>query len=555
MRSPLLLSGTAVALVVVACSGTTITQNNIVSSGGSTSSGGAPVVGGSNAIGGATNTGFSTATGGSTVVGGSPSTGGSSSPLASSGGTSGNAGATQTGGAMATGGSSSTGANSNSGGIVSTGGAITTGGMTASGGLANTGGALEAGGTSATGGIAATGGAVATGGTSTGGAATGGAVATGGAATGGAATGGAATGGAATGGAATGGAAATGGTTAQPYVLPTAATDIYLGANGLVLNGSKAYITRPSDTSLKVLDVSNPLSPTVIGSVNHGFSDSQTAVHAVYNNIAWVARSSCCGYGYATSIFGVDVSNPASPTIRGSLQLQTASSLISWWSNSLVYSGYLLVQDYAQNKVYVIDISNPDAPTKFGEWSVPWMVDGGDAGMTVDGHYLYMPCRQAFVLNIYDLTNLAAVTLVGSVSTGTEEALEWPAKIGSYLYMNVSTYSSGVVHMKIIDVSNPAAPTIVGTVPSTGETIAKNGRLFTLGTSGSNATITAYSLANPILPVVEASSTVPPPAPSTSLNLWLMASPQTGWVGNYLVGLTDGSTGYSGVRALYFPVN
>jgi len=63
----------------------------------------------------------------------------------------------------------------------------------------------------------------------------------------------------------------------------------------------------------------------------------------------------------------------------------------SWWSNLLVYSGYLLVQDYAQNKVYVIDISNPDAPTKFSEWSVPWMVDGGDAGMTINGHIFTCP--------------------------------------------------------------------------------------------------------------------------------------------------------------------
>ncbi len=340
-----------------------------------------------------------------------------------------------------------------------------------------------------------------------------------------------------------------------PYALPTAAMDVYLGAGSLVLDGTKAYITKVADTSLKVLDVSNPLSPTVLGSVNHGYSDSQLAAHAIYNNIVWIVRSSCCGYGYATSMFGVDVSNPASPYVRGSLQLQTASSLVSWWSNLLVYSGYLLVQDYAQNKVYVIDISNPDAPKKFSEWSLPWMVDGGDAGMTIDGHYLYMPCRQAQVLNIYDLTNLAAVTLAGSVSTGSEEAWEWPAKIGSYLYLNVSTYGSGVVHMKVVDVSNPAAPTIVGTVASTGETIAKNGRLFSLGTSGSNATASAYSLANPIAPVVEASSTVPPPSPSTSLNLWLMASPQAGWVGDFLIGMTDGSSGYSGVRAVYFPVN
>jgi hypothetical protein len=121
--------------------------------------------------------------------------------------------------------------------------------------------------------------------------------------------------------------------------------------------------------------------------------------------------------------------------------------------------------------------------------------------------------------------------------------------------MNVSTYASGVVHMKVINVSNPTTPTIVGTVASTGETITKNGRLFSLGTSGSNAIAAAYSLANPIVPTVEAVSSVPPPSPSTTLNLWQMVSPQAGWVGDYLIGMTDGSGSYSGVRAVYFPVN
>jgi len=105
------------------------------------------------------------------------------------------------------------------------------------------------------------------------------------------------------------------------------------------------------------------------------------------------------------------------------------------------------------------------------------MVDGGDAGMTIDGHYLYMPCRQAFVLNIYDLSNLAAVTLAGSVSTGSEE-VGVAVKIGSYLYMNVSTYASGGCSYEGHKCCQPDNPNHRGTVASTGETITKNGRLF-----------------------------------------------------------------------------
>jgi sulfatase modifying factor 1 len=166
---------------LAACSGTTITNNQVSLTGGST--------------------GTSTvATGGSRAVGGSSATGGGA-----------------TGGAVATGGVAT-------GGAVSSGGA-TAGGTTATGGLASTGG-VATGGATASGGVAAgatggaviTGGAVATGGAatsgsvSTGGAATGGALSNGGTATSGSSTGGSATGGAvSTGGAATGGISATGG--------------------------------------------------------------------------------------------------------------------------------------------------------------------------------------------------------------------------------------------------------------------------------------------------------------------------------------------------------
>jgi len=327
-----------------------------------------------------------------------------------------------------------------------------------------------------------------------------------------------------------------------PYVLPTSATDISLGANSVLVDGNKVYII--AGTVFKVIDVSNPLSPSLLGNVTHGYTDLRVEAQAMHNNIVWCVRSSSGGMGLATYVFGVDVSNPANPVIRGSLTLQAGTSLISY--TSLIYGGYLLVHDYSDNLIYVIDISNPDAPAKYSQWGVPNMVNGGPGLMMIDGTLLYLPCGENRTLRIYNLANLAAVTEVGSVSTGGAEAYGTAVKIGSYVYFTAPPF------MKVVDVSNPASPAVVRSVAYTGYLKGRNGKLF----SFNGATISAYSLANPIVPVVEDSSTVPPPAPSTSLNVNQMSYPAATWVGNYLVGMTHGSASqYNGARALNFTVN
>jgi hypothetical protein len=331
-----------------------------------------------------------------------------------------------------------------------------------------------------------------------------------------------------------------------PYTLPTSATDISLGANSVLVDGSKVYIT--AGTAFKVFDVSNPPSPSLLGTVTHGYTDLRVEAHAIHNNIVWCVRSSSGGYGQATYVFGIDVSDPANPVMRGSLILQTESSLLSGVSR--IYAGYLLVHDYSRNLIYIINISNPDAPAVYNSWSVPNMVNGGPGTMLIEGTLLYLPCGENSTFRIYNLADLSAVIEVGSVSTGAE-AYGTAVKIGSYVYITASVYG-GSSYMKVIDVSTPASPAVVGTMAFTGYLKGKNGKLF----SFSMSSVCAYSLADPVNPVVEASSTVAFPAPSTGLNLYPMSSPAATWIGDYLIGMTYGSTSqYDGARALHFTVN
>ena len=297
------------------------------------------------------------------------------------------------------------------------------------------------------------------------------------------------------------------------YVLPTTATDVSLGASSVLVNGNRAYLI--AGTDFKVVDITNPLSPSVLGTVTHGFTDLRVEAQAIHDNIVWCVRSSSGGGGAATYVFGVDVSNPASPVVRGSLTLQAASSLLS--TSSLVYSGYWLVHDYSRNLIYVLDISNPDAPAQYSQWGVPVMVNGGPGRMMVDGTLLYLPCGEDETLRIYNLANLASVVQVGSVST-VAEAYGNAVKIGSYVYVIANVWGGGS-SMQIIDVSNPAAPVNTGSVVvSNGAAIrARNDKLFLF--EGTTPTVRVYSLANPLAPVVEASSTVSFSGPTATLGI------------------------------------
>jgi len=169
-----------------------------------------------------------------------------------------------------------------------------------------------------------------------------------------------------------------------------------------------------------------------------------------------------------------------------------------------------------------------------------------------------MPCRQAQVLNIYDLTKFVGRDSSRIHLNRERRSLGMAGKdrgISIHECFHLWQWCRSYEGHRCLQ---PGKSNHCGNCAVHRGTIARNGKLFTLGTSGNNALASAYSLANPIAPVVEAATTVPPPPPTQTLNLWLMASPQTGWVGNYLIGMTydeTGNYGNSRIGAVYFPVN
>ena len=84
-------------------------------------------------------------------------------------------------------------------------------------------------------------------------------------------------------------------------------------ASAVAVSGSYAYVTGEASDSLVVVDISNPASPVIRGSVvSSSLLDGVRGV-AVSGSYAYVTGQ------YSDSLVVVDISNPATPVIRGSV--------------------------------------------------------------------------------------------------------------------------------------------------------------------------------------------------------------------------------------------
>ena len=79
------------------------------------------------------------------------------------------------------------------------------------------------------------------------------------------------------------------------------------------MSGSYAYVTAWDSKSLVVIDISNPASPVIRGSVVSSSLMLHARCVAVSGSYAYVTAH------WSDSLVVVDVSNPLSPIIRGSV--------------------------------------------------------------------------------------------------------------------------------------------------------------------------------------------------------------------------------------------
>ncbi len=211
----------------------------------------------------------------------------------------------------------------------------------------------------------------------------------------------------------------------------------------------KAYISMNNSDShvytLNIFDISNPASPALQGSV-----DFQCCIFGVYaaGNYVYVS-------GPENKLFIVDISDPANPVKKGS------SGVLGL--ERLVVSGNYAYITSDGNEVWVVDVSNPDAPAYTGKYSTP----GVAKDVAITGDTLFVACTNQGlrVVDVSDSTN--------PVEIGAYNTPGWALDVyssGNYVY--VGAMNEG---LRVIDVSDPANPLETGSVSGLGLTMRVSG--------------------------------------------------------------------------------
>ena len=194
------------------------------------------------------------------------------------------------------------------------------------------------------------------------------------------------------------------------------------------VSGNYAYIADDS-SGLKILDVSNPASPTEVSA--YDLNSTTRSVH-VSGNYAYVAHGSF-------SI--IDISNPDSPTRTGYVYAEGAREINV--KDTYAY----IASDYGGLKTF--DISDPASPTEVSFCSTP----GTPFGIYVSGDFVYIAAESAG-LRIINISDPDTPT-----ETGYFDTLYAQRVYVSDDYAYVADEEAG---LRIIDISVPETPTETG---------------------------------------------------------------------------------------------
>jgi hypothetical protein len=267
------------------------------------------------------------------------------------------------------------------------------------------------------------------------------------------------------------------------YITPGSAYDVYISDN-------YAYVAN-IDSSLQIINVTDPANPTLAGSCE--LQDAAMGVF-VSGNYAYVAN-------YFAGLQIIDITNPVNPTIVGCYDSLMAPTLVI---NSVYVSGnYAFITDYL-NGMFILEISDPANPVLVGRYITPWWLDARAVFVNQDYAYILLGGDDSSRLWIINIADPAHPTLSGIIATydfarcvcvngnnayiadghgglliidvvdpanpifeGLYEAIDYAegvTVVGRYAYVADEFYG-----LRIIDVSNSSNPAFIGSYDTPGD--------------------------------------------------------------------------------------
>jgi hypothetical protein len=242
-------------------------------------------------------------------------------------------------------------------------------------------------------------------------------------------------------------------------------------------NGTETSKSNDDGTgnSLTVLDIaSNPAEPKIVSTIREAGTLFGAYGVAMSGNYAYVASQGClsgqpCPIPSVGNSFAVlDVSNPASPSIVGSIH---NSSLPAPWegtnalqhATSVAVSGeYAYVTAAYSDRLTVVSIANPSSPrivaSLYDPKNLNFPVD-----VAVSGNYAYVADQiTTGRLTVVDISNPAEPHVVASLANASLDGAYRIRVRGDFAYVSASSGED----VAVVDISNPLSPRLAATLAS-----------------------------------------------------------------------------------------
>ncbi len=310
------------------------------------------------------------------------------------------------------------------------------------------------------------------------------------------------------------------------------------GATSVAVQGDVAYTTAYWTGELTAVDITNPSSPTVLGSTGPNANLQNGTDVTIAGHYAFVTsknRNTCSpgpfpncvppatnDDGSGNSLTIVDISNPASPTILGTVQdpnqlFGAYSVAVSGNYAYVAYQGLLTSQptspDTSTGGFTVIDITNPGGPSIVANINNNSLTGAKRnnlehaTSVALSGHYAYVTAFYDSRLTVIDISNPTAIS-ASSIVTSLRDAtnLPFPNNVviqGSYAYVANQAGATGI-QLAVISLANPVSPVVVGSfgnnaVVGGSYTVRVSGTVAYLAANGTS-TMAAVDVSNPTSP-------------------------------------------------------